>query len=59
MSIVLSLRLNKNEQDLIEQAAKLEALLGDRSGVSGWMRRVLLQEAQRVVDAANGDGSVE
>lgn len=59
MSAVLALRLNTDEQALIEQAAKLEAPIGDRSGVSGWMRRVLLEEAQRVVDASNGDGSAE
>jgi hypothetical protein len=51
MSDVMGLRLRDDEKKLIERAAELEAPPGDRGGASAWARRVLLREAQRVVDA--------
>jgi len=47
----MGLRLRDDEKKLIERAAELEAPPGDRGGASAWARRVLLREAQRVVDA--------
>jgi len=52
MSEVLGLRLRDDEWQLLERAAELEAQPGDRGGMSTWVRRVALREAQRVVDAA-------
>lgn len=54
MDDIFGLRLRKQEKKLIERAAALEASLGDRGGASAWARRVLLREAQRVVDAESG-----
>lgn len=43
-------RLSDDERALVEAAAKVEMQLGDRGGASTWARRVILREAQRVLD---------
>jgi uncharacterized protein (DUF1778 family) len=54
---VMGLRLREDEKKLIEDAAKLQAEPGERGGASSWMRRVILREARRVMEAAQPAGS--
>lgn len=55
MSEVMGLRLRDDEKKLIGQAAELEKEPGDRGGASSWARRVVLREAQRVVEQAKAE----
>lgn len=49
---VLGIRLNDDEEALVNQAAQLELQPGDRGGSTSWARRVLIREAKKVVDEA-------
>jgi hypothetical protein len=49
MSKVIGVRLSDEEKIRIEKAMKLSTCLGERGGVSGWVRRVALAEATRLL----------
>lgn len=49
---VLGIRLNEDEEALVDQAAQLELQPGDRGGATSWARRIILREAKKVVDEA-------
>lgn len=50
MSKLIGIRLTEEETALLEKAAAQTAVIGDRGGLSAWIRRVVLKEAQRVVE---------
>lgn len=50
MSKTISVRFTDEEEQVVQKAAKTEKQPGDRGGVSGWLRRIVLREAKKVVD---------
>jgi hypothetical protein len=49
MSKTIGIRFSEEEEALLEKAMAATTVLGDRGGLSAWVRRVVLKEAQRVV----------
>ena len=52
-SKTLTVRLTVIEHELIERAAASSQRLGERGGVSAWVRRVLLAEATRLAETSS------
>lgn len=49
VSKVVGIRLSVSEVDTLTRASRIEDGLGQRGGLSGWLRRLALREADRLL----------
>lgn len=54
MGKTLMVRLTNEELELLENAVQLTAVIGDRGGLSSWIRRAALSEAKKIVSSSGG-----